>query len=225
MNATSTPDTDADRARRSELLRWDGEGDPPVPSSHPSGVVRSARLLALGRHVRLRPADLIEGLGDKDQRVRLCSLRLAAANPAAGDEALSEALREALAGDDHLVAEAAAAALGEGDPAAPSIRATVDALADAAGQHPDKLVREAAVAALGSIGHPAGAKAVLAANDDVATVRRRAVLALAAFEGPEIEQRLVAALDDRDWQVRQGAEDLLDAAPSPTAPHPTDHPD
>ena len=128
--------------QRAELLRWDGLGDPPVASTHPTGVVRSARLLALGRHDRLGSADLIEGLSDDDQRVRLCSLRLAAAHPAVGDEALSEALREALAGDDHLVAEAAAAALGEGDPAAPSIRATVDALADAAGQHPDKLVRE-----------------------------------------------------------------------------------
>ncbi|HMS46811.1 MAG: HEAT repeat domain-containing protein [Candidatus Microthrix subdominans] len=206
--------------QRAELLRWDGLGDPPVASTHPTGVVRSARLLALGRHDRLGSADLIEGLSDDDQRVRLCSLRLAAAHPAVGDEALSEALREALAGDDHLVAEAAAAALGEGDPAAPSIRATVDALADAAGQHPDKLVREAAVAALGSIGHPSGADAVLAANDDVATVRRRAVLALAAFEGPEVERRLVAALKDRDWQVRQGAEDLLDAAPPPAEPHP-----
>jgi len=46
------------------------------------------------------------------------------------------------------------------------------------------------------------------------------VLALAAFEGPEVERRLVAALKDRDWQVRQGAEDLLDAAPPPAEPHP-----
>ena len=223
MNASR--DTDADRAPRFELLRWDGHGDPPISPSHPSGVVRGARLLALGRHDRLRSTDLRQGLDDDDQRVRLCSLRLAAAHPNAGDELLSEALRNALEGDDHLVAEAAAAALGEGRDDSPSIQATVDALIVATGQHPDKLVREAAVAALGSIGHPAGAEAVLAANDDVATVRRRAVLALAAFEGPEIEQRLVTALEDRDWQVRQGAEDLLDAAPSPTAPHPTNHPD
>jgi HEAT repeat protein len=50
---------------------------------------------------------------------------------------------------------------------------------------------------------------VLRACDDKPAVRRRAVLALAAFEGPEVEARLRQALTDRDWQVRQAAEDLL----------------
>ena len=36
-----------------------------------------------------------------------------------------------------------------------------------------------------------------------------AVLALAAFDGDEVEARLRLALDDPDWQVRQAAEDLL----------------
>jgi hypothetical protein len=35
------------------------------------------------------------------------------------------------------------------------------------------------------------------------------VLALAAFDGPEVEAALQAALADKDWQVRQAAEDLL----------------
>jgi len=39
-------------------------------------------------------------------------------------------------------------------------------------------------------------------------VRRRAVLALAPFEGPEVDAALTRALDDRDWQVRQAAEDV-----------------
>jgi len=56
---------------------------------------------------------------------------------------------------------------------------------------------------------------VLAACDDKPAVRRRAVLALAAFDGPEVEERLRRALEDRDWQVRQAAEDLLDAGSSP----------
>jgi hypothetical protein len=34
------------------------------------------------------------------------------------------------------------------------------------------------------------------------------VLALAPFEGPEVEAALATALEDRDWQVRQAAEDL-----------------
>ena len=33
----------------------------------------------------------------------------------------------------------------------------------------------------------------------------RAVIALAPFEGPDVVAALTAALDDRDWQVRQGA--------------------
>jgi len=186
--------------------------------------------LALGRANRLHAADVRAGLADDSQRVRLCTLRLAAAHRSTLDDAVRGDLRDALTGDDHLVAEAAAAALGESggdvvsggdDRAEGPDPETVRALSTAVLEHPDKLVREAAVAALGSLGDPAGLDAVLAANDDVATVRRRAVLALAAFDGPEVERRLGAALDDRDWQVRQGAEDLLDAAPSPT-PHPAD---
>ncbi|MDA8283480.1 MAG: HEAT repeat domain-containing protein, partial [Actinomycetota bacterium] len=64
-------------------------------------------------------------------------------------------------------------------------------------------------AALGSIGDPAGLPAVLAATADKPAVRRRAVLALAPFEGPDVEAALRRAQEDRDWQVRQAAEDLL----------------
>jgi HEAT repeat protein len=72
------------------------------------------------------------------------------------------------------------------------------------------LAREAAVAALGALGDPAGLPAVLAGCNDKPAVRRRAVLALAPFDGPEVDAALRAALDDRDWQVRQAAEDLLE---------------
>jgi HEAT repeat protein len=51
---------------------------------------------------------------------------------------------------------------------------------------------------------------VLAGCNDKPAVRRRAVLALAPFDGPEVDAALRAALDDRDWQVRQAAEDLLE---------------
>ena len=39
-------------------------------------------------------------------------------------------------------------------------------------------------------------------------IRRRAVLALAPFDGPEVQAALAAALTDHDWQVRQSAEDV-----------------
>jgi len=84
----------------------------------------------------------------------------------------------------------------------------VTRLSDLATEHPDALCREAAVAALGSIGDPAGLSAILAATTDKATVRRRATIALAPFDGPEVEAALARARDDRDWQVRQAAEDL-----------------
>jgi HEAT repeat protein len=60
---------------------------------------------------------------------------------------------------------------------------------------------------------------VVAALDDRPAVRRRAVLALAAFDGPDITAALARALHDRDWQTRQGAETVLQArgddTPSP----------
>jgi HEAT repeat protein len=70
-------------------------------------------------------------------------------------------------------------------------------------------VREAAVAALGAIGDERGLPAILHGCSDKPAIRRRAVLALAPFDGPDVDAALKSALDDRDWQVRQAAEDLL----------------
>jgi HEAT repeat protein len=87
----------------------------------------------------------------------------------------------------------------------------LERLIELATGHGDALVREAAVAALGAIGDEAGLPAILAATGDKATVRRRAVLALAPFDGPLVDEALERARHDRDWQVRQAAEDLLSA--------------
>lgn len=115
-----------------------------------------------------------------------------------------------LLGDrDVTVVEGAAWALGEQGEAAPPD--AVAALAAVATGHDDALAREAAVAALGAIGDPAGLDAILAACTDKPAVRRRAVLALAPFDGDAVERAIDAALADRDWQVRQAAEDLRTA--------------
>jgi HEAT repeat protein len=45
--------------------------------------------------------------------------------------------------------------------------------------------------------------------EDKPQIRRRAVIALAAIESPESDAALRGCLTDRDWQVRQAAEDLL----------------
>tara|TARA_B100000700_G_scaffold321292_1_gene420278 strand:+ start:117 stop:743 length:627 start_codon:yes stop_codon:yes gene_type:complete len=74
--------------------------------------------------------------------------------------------------------------------------------------HDDALCRESAVAALGALGNKDTLSSILKAVDDIATVRRRAVLALSPFDGPEVEEAIQKALEDRDWQVRQAAEDI-----------------
>lgn len=85
--------------------------------------------------------------------------------------------------------------------------AVIELLERAARHHPDHLCREAAVAALGALGE--GRRTLLDALDDRATIRRRAVLGLVNFDGPDIDAAFQRALHDRDWQVRQAAEDLL----------------
>jgi HEAT repeat protein len=87
----------------------------------------------------------------------------------------------------------------------------VAALGASARDHEDPLVREASVAALGALGDAAALDTVLAATTDKPAVRRRAVIALAAFLGDAgVDEALRQALQDRDWQVRQAAEMLLD---------------
>ena len=166
------------------------------------GGVRATALGALARLGVLCPADVIAALADESPVVRRRAIEGAVACRL---DATSEAIRQALGEAEASVVEVAAWALGElGPPAA----ATVEALASTAGHHRDPLCREAAVAALGALGDPAGLAAILAATHDKPAIRRRAVLALAPFDGPEVEAALAAALHDRDWQVRQAAEDL-----------------
>jgi HEAT repeat protein len=167
----------------------------------PDGAVRATALAALGRLGALAPGELRAGLADAEPVVRRRAAGLAVPFP-------EVRLVPLLADDDPSVAEQAAWALGEREPAEPG---SVAALAAAATGHDDPLVREAAVAALGSLGHPDGTAAVVAATGDRPAVRRRAVLALAAFDGPEVDAALERALTDRDWQTRQSAETILGA--------------
>jgi HEAT repeat protein len=166
--------------------------------THVDPSVRATALGALDRLAALTSDELAGALGDEAAAVRrrACSV-------AAHDTRVP--LLPLLADPDPMVAEAAAWALGERQDAD-----AVGALSTAATTHADPLVREAAVAALGAIGHPDGLAAILAACDDKPAVRRRAVLALAPFEGPAVDAAFQRALTDRDWQVRQAAEDLLE---------------
>lgn len=164
--------------------------------------VRATALAALDRLGALGADALAGALQDPAPAVRRRALSLAAKR--AGDE--PPATLALLHDDDPVVAETAAWAAGEREPPEPGAAA---ALALLGTEHPEHLVREAAVAAIGAIGDRAGLPAVLAALHGRATLRRRAVVALAAFEGPEVDAALESALTDRDRQVRQAAEDLL----------------
>ncbi len=106
---------------------------------------------------------------------------------------------------DPSVTEVAAWAAGERAPDTDVIAALITVAAD----HPDALCRESAVAALGALEATEAVPTIIAACEDKPAVRRRAVLALAPFDGPDVEAALQRALDDRDWQTRQAAEDLL----------------
>ena len=190
----------ADRRRRAILA---GHGADPDTArellTDPEPLVRVAALGALDRLGSLTSAEVAVALVDQSPAVRRRGLE-ATATGHDGDPA------SLLDDEDPLVVETACWALGE--------RAGIDArgllrLFGVASGHEDVLCREAAVAALGALGHPEGLTVVLEALKDRPAVRRRAVLALAAFEGPEVEMALQRALTDRDWQVRQAAEDLI----------------
>jgi HEAT repeat protein len=112
-------------------------------------------------------------------------------------------IREALEDTDALVVDAAIFALGEHEDSD-----AVQRLALLALHHKDARCRESAVAALGAIGDERGREAVLAALHDKPPVRRRAIVALSNFEGPDVDAALAAAAEDRDWQVRAAVDQL-----------------
>jgi HEAT repeat protein len=107
--------------------------------------------------------------------------------------------------DDALVVDAAAFALGEH-----LYSPSVTRLIDVAANHEDARCRESSIASLGSIGQESALATIIAALDDKAPVRRRAIVALANFEGPDVDAALERASDDRDWQVRAAVTQLRD---------------
>ncbi len=166
----------------------------------PLPAVRATALGALARIGVVTEGDVAAALSDPDPAVRRRGCEVAAGRPGLGADLVG-----LLADPDHSVVESAAWALGERGSTAEGVAA----LAAVATGHGDSLCREAAVAALGALGDERGLPAVLAATGDRATVRRRAVIALAPFSGPDVDAALARARTDRDWQVRQAAEDLL----------------
>jgi HEAT repeat protein len=167
------------------------------------------RAAALGALVRAGASNAcapwLRALTDRAPAVRRRAAELAPALPL--DPRVLPALLVALDDPDVTVVEGAAWSLGELG-AVSRAGGALPALVHVTRDHHDALAREAAVAALGALGDPDALPAILDACHDKPAVRRRAVLALAPFEGPEVDAAIDAALGDRDWQVRQAAEDL-----------------
>lgn len=159
---------------------------------------RASALLALEKLGELTANELTAALSDPDAAVRRRACELAALHP---NVPLSQSLEDT----DAYVIEMALWSLGEREE--PTDLAVICKIAK---EHPESLVREAAVAALGAIGDPRGLDTIFEALKDRPTVRRRAAVALAAFDGETVTEALRLATRDKDWQTRQIAEDLLE---------------
>jgi HEAT repeat protein len=163
------------------------------------------RVLALRGLVRqsLVDADLWRrALGDENVEIRREALQQFAHAPT-GDDAVLAVVVGMLRDSDDLVVEAAAFAMGEH-----RCGQGVVELCDVATNHEDARCRESAVAALGAIGDDRARGTIINALKDKAAVRRRAIVALSNFEGPDVEAALDQAGDDRDWQVRSAVSEL-----------------
>ncbi len=192
--------------------------------THPHPDVRSAALAALATLGALSPDVLDAAVGDDAPMVRRRAVEAIADLIQQGSadtvqaqhwaQLLIGCVRDGCVQNESVVAEVAAFGLGEFGPdpkhLPPAVLAAAVATLEAmATGHADALCRESAVAALGAL--HSGRATVLAAMADKATVRRRAVLALSPFDGDDVAAAIEAALSDRDWQVRQAAEDQVAA--------------
>jgi HEAT repeat protein len=164
----------------------------------PDAAIREVAIGAAERLGMLDAAGLTSALTDPAPIVRRRAAVVAAAH-------LDVDLLPALHDSDDDVVESAAWACGEHELVSDAV---LDRLVQLAVEAEAALVRESAIAALGAIGDPRGLPAILAGCSDKPAVRRRAVLALAPFDGPEVDAALEKARTDRDWQVRQSAEDI-----------------
>ena len=186
-----------------------GEFDGQIVESLGSPEARQ-RVLALRAGLRREIVTLAQwraALSDPDVTVRRESLTLLAYESLDFDE-VAPLVLAALDDEDALVVDGAIFALAEH-----LYCGSVEQLNTIALGHEDARCRESAVAALGAIGDDRGRHAVIAALEDKPAVRRRAIVALSNFEGPDIEAALARASEDRDWQVRAAVDQLTKDEP------------
>lgn len=187
---------------RKDLIQKARQGDLALAReafTNPDPRVRASSITVLSENKELDDELITVALADIHPTVRASLARAACSNKAVPIVRL-------LNDQDSRVVEVACWAAGEREE---SEDVVVEMLSTIALDHDDALCRESAVAALGAIGDSRGLESILQATQDIATVRRRAVIALAPFEGQAVSDALEVALTDRDWQVRQAAEDIL----------------
>ena len=163
------------------------------------------RILALRGSVRqglMNAERWLRALQDRNPVVRREALRLLAYESVT-DTRIFDAVRSLLHDEDPLVVDAAVFVIGEH-----VVLDGVDELCQVAEVPEDARCRESAIAALGAIGDERGRATILRSLEDKPPVRRRAIVALVNFEGPDIEEALERASDDRDWQVRAAVNQL-----------------
>ena len=173
-------------------------------TTHTDESVRATAYGALARLGNLTNGDLTSIRADRSAEVRRRSGEWVIQQKMPAELARPH-LMALMADPDASCVETACWAIGE---LTPTSSQSTAALIDAT-KHTDPLVREAAVAALGAVGDQAGLAAILRCTTDKPAIRRRAILALAPFAGDDVDAALRRATEDRDWQVRQAAEDLL----------------
>ncbi len=178
-------------------------------ANHEDPVVRVAVLNALARLHEVSVATVVAALKDPDARVRRRALELSSTVTGRGVKStLISALLTSLDDDDPLVVDSACWAIGERQS-----KEALERLCDLARNHSDPRCREAAVAALGAIGNDAGRSTIISCLDDKPNIRRRVVVALASFEGDDVDAALNRCRVDHDWQVRQAVEMLERTSP------------
>jgi len=181
------------------------EADTSLLTSALSSLAPRARVLALrglARQRRLTDEHLGRALSDDADEVIHEALALLAHESELG-QGLTGQLLELLGHANPLVVEAAIFAAGERE-----LAEALEPLIDLVLTHDDARCRESGVVALGQLAVDEAKPAILSAMKDKPTVRRRAVVALASFEGDDIEEALDQASEDRDWQVRSAVEQL-----------------
>lgn len=189
------------RSLRQTVIVAGHTGDAETAASHlddTDPTVRAAALGALERIGTLTDGQVAAAFDDPSPIVRRRAAELAGVRAGLS-------LAPLLTDSDATVVEVAAWACGEQEHVDDDV---LDRLIELATASDEPLIREASAAALGAIGDERGLPAILAACVDKPNVRRRAVLALAPFGGAHVDAALERALEDRDWQVRQAAEDL-----------------